>query len=86
MPKRNRDSALGIGHFQVKTRLASQKLRMTEDKHLVDYLLLLRFGTSDVGQASRPLLNLASISKIVKKPLSTIRDLINRGVESKMKK
>jgi hypothetical protein len=57
---------------------------MTEDQHLVDYLLLLRFGTSDVGQASRPMLNYASVSKIVKKPLSTIMDLIKRGIESKI--
>ena len=85
MPKRNRDQALGMGDFQVKTRLSSQKLRMTEDQHLVDYLLLLRFGKIDVGQTSRPMLNFASISKIMKKPLSTIRDLIKRGVESKMK-
>jgi hypothetical protein len=84
MPKRNTDQALGIGDFQAKTRLASQKLRMTEDQHLVDYLLLLRFGTSDVGQASRPMLNYASVSKIVKKPLSTIMDLIKRGIESKI--
>jgi hypothetical protein len=68
MPKRNRDLALGIGDFLEKTRLASQKLRMTEDQHLVDYLLLLRFGTSDIGQASRPMLNYASISKIMQKP------------------
>ena len=68
MPKRNRDQALGIGDFQVKTRLSSQKLCMTEDQHLVDYLLLLRFGTIDVGQASRPVLNFASISKIMQKP------------------
>jgi hypothetical protein len=59
---------LGIGDFRAKTRLASQKLRMTEDQHLVDYLLLLRFGTVDVGQASRPRLNFASISKIMQKP------------------
>jgi hypothetical protein len=53
---------------------------MTEDQNLVDYLLLLRFGTCDVGQASRPRLNLASISRIMKKPLSTIRYLIKLGV------
>ena len=85
MPKIVKDLALGIGDFYMKSRLASQKLRMTEDQHLVDYLLLLRFGTCDVGQASRPRLNFASISRITKKPLSTIRDLIKRGVESKMK-
>ena len=58
---------------------------MSEDQQLVDYLLLLRFGTCEVGQAFRPILNLASISKIIKKPLSTIRDLIKRGVEAKVK-
>ena len=58
---------------------------MTEDQQLIDYLLLLRFGTCEVGPASRPLLNFASISKITKKPLSSIRDLIKIGIESRLK-
>jgi hypothetical protein len=41
---------------------------MTEDQQLIDYLLLLRFGICEVGPASRPMLNFASISKITKKP------------------
>ena len=65
MQKHIRDKALGIGDFHMKTRLSSQKLLMTEDQQLIDYLLLLRFGTGDVGQAPRPVLNFASISKIV---------------------
>ena len=69
----------------MQTRLSSQKLRMTEDQQLIDYLLLLRFGTCEVGPASRPMLNFASISKITKKPLSTITDLIKLGIESKLK-
>ena len=69
----------------MQTRLSKQKLRMTEDQQLIDYLLLLRFGTREVGPASRPMLNFASISKITKKPLSTIRDLIKLGIESKLK-
>jgi hypothetical protein len=69
----------------MQTRLSSKKLRMTEDQQLIDYLLLLRFGTCEVGPASRPMLNFASISKITKKPLSTIRDLIKLGIESKLK-
>ena len=85
MPKRIRDLGLGIWDFHVQTRLYSQKLRMTEDQQLIDYLLLLRFGTCDIGQASRPLLNFASISKIMKKPFSTIRDLIKLGILSKLK-
>ena len=59
---------------------------MTEDPQLVDYLLLLRFGTSDAGQAPRPVLNFTSILKVVRKPVSTIRDLIKSGIESKIKK
>ena len=58
---------------------------MTEDQQLIDYILLLRFGTCEVGPASRPMLNFASISKITKKPLSSIRDLIKLGIESKLK-
>ena len=85
MPKRSRDVEEEKWDFQGKALLSSKKLRMSEDQQLVDYLLLLRYGTCDVGQASRPILNLASISKITKKPLSTIRDLIKRGVEAKIK-
>ena len=58
---------------------------MTEDQQLIDYLLLLRFGTCEVGPAARPILNFASISKITKKPLSSIRDLIKLGIELKLK-
>ena len=65
--------------------LRRNKLRISEDHQLVDYLILLRYGTCEVGKASRPILNLSSISKITKKPLSTIRDLIKRGVEAKIK-
>ena len=86
MQKHSRDKALGIGDFHMKTRLSLQKLRMTEDQQLFDYLLLLRFGTSDVGQAARPVLNFASISKVVRNPVSTIRDLIKRGIVSNIKK
>ena len=84
MPKRSRDAEEVKGDFQWKARLSEKKLRMSEDQQLVDYLLLLRFGTCEVGQASRPILNLASISKITKKPLSTIRALIKYGVEGKI--
>ena len=85
MPKHIRDKTLGIGDLHMKTRLSSQKLRMTEHQQLIDYLLLLRFGISDVGQTARPVLNYASISKVVRKPVSTIRDLIKHGIVSKMK-
>ena len=57
-----------------------------KDQQLIDYLLHLRFGTSDVGQAARTVLNFASISKVVRKPVSTIRELNKRGIESMIKK
>ena len=69
----------------MKTRLSLHKLRMTEDQQLIDYLLLLRYGAFDINQASRPILNFVSISKIIRKPLSTIRDIIKLGMESKIK-
>ena len=67
MPKNIRDKALGIGDFHMKTRLSSQRLLMTEDQQLIDYLLLLRFDTSDPCHEPRPVLNFASTSKVVKK-------------------
>ena len=54
MPKHIRDKALGIGDFHMKTRLSSQGLRMAEDPQLVDYLLQLRFGTSDPAKHPDP--------------------------------
>ena len=66
MPKHIRDKALGIGDLHMKTRLSSQRLRIAEDQQLIDCLLPLRFGTSDPGQAPRPVLNFASISKVVR--------------------
>ena len=80
-----RDKDMGIEEYHKKIRLSSQKLRMTEYKKLIECLLLLRLGTSYVGQAPRPVLNFASISKVVKNPVSTVRDLIKHGIVSKMK-
>ena len=66
MHKHIRDKAFGIGDFLMKTRLSSQKLRMNKDQQRIDYVLLLKFGTSDLGQAARPVLNFASISKVLR--------------------
>ena len=68
------------------TRLSLQKLSMTEDQQLIDYLLLLRFGTCDINEESIPILNFVSISKIIRKPLSSFRDLIKLGMDLKMQK
>ena len=57
---------------------------MSEDPLLIDYLLLLRFCGSEPDLCLRPLLNYASISRITKKPLSTIRNLIKLGIKAKL--
>ena len=56
---------------------------MSEDPLLIDYLLLLRFGSSEPEKCLRPLLNYASISRITKKPYSTVMALIKLGIEAK---
>ena len=44
-------------------------MRMTEDPDLIDYLLLLRFGVTRGRDGARPVLNYASIARLVKKPV-----------------
>ena len=55
---------------------SSQGAPMSEDPLLIDYLLLLRFGSSNPNKCLRPLLNYTFISRITKKPLLTVRALI----------
>jgi hypothetical protein len=53
---------------------------MTEDLEFVKYLLLLRFGTLKDVPSAPPILNYTSISKIVKRPLQTVRRLVFLGL------
>ena len=41
---------------------------MTEDPNLISYLLLLRFGSVEHALSASPILNYASIAKVVAKP------------------
>jgi hypothetical protein len=58
---------------------------MTEDPQLISYLLLLRYGAVSGFDSAVPILNYASISKLVKKPLQTVRRLIILGLEAHKK-
>ena len=49
---------------------------MTEDKVMLDYLLLLRFGGRDHALTSPPILSFAAIAKLINKPPETVRRLI----------
>ena len=55
---------------------------MTEDPMLIDYLLLLRFGPAKGADHGKPALNHSSISRLVRKPISTVRDLIRKGLQA----
>ena len=55
---------------------------MTQDQDLLDYLLLLRYGPAKVPGVAHPILNLSSVARMVKMPLSTVRDLIRVGLKS----
>ena len=49
---------------------------MTEDPMLIDYLLLLRFGPAKGADHGKPALNYSSVTLLVRKSISTVRDLI----------
>ena len=59
-----------------------QASRMTEDPDLIDYLLLLRFGPSRGRDEGRPVLNYASVARLAKRPVATVRDLITMGLQA----
>ena len=50
---------------------------MSQDQELLDYLILLRFGPNFDFSNQQPLLNIASIAKLMKKPAGTISRLLN---------
>jgi hypothetical protein len=49
---------------------------MSQDQELLNYLILLRFGPNFDISNHRPLLNIASIAKLMKKPAGTISRLL----------
>ena len=55
---------------------------MTEDPELIDYLMLLRFGPAKGAGHGNPALNYSSVSRLVRKPISTVRDLIRKGLQA----
>ena len=72
MPKHIKASGGHPGGPRTRRPGSSQGAPMSEDPLLIDYLLLLWFG-SNPNKFLRPLLNYASISRITKKPLTAIK-------------
>ena len=61
---------------------AKFKLPMKCDKQLLTYVLTLRFGTSDNPDPSKPLLNYQSIATLIRKPVSTVIELVKAGLHA----
>lgn len=49
---------------------------------LLSYVILLRFGTLENPNFSKPILNYISIAKLIKKPVTTIIMLIKAGIRA----
>ena len=61
---------------------ANKRYFMCEDQELIDYFLLLRFGNVKATSRSTPILNYASIAKVVNISDATVRKLIMKGVQA----
>ena len=57
-------------------------MAMTQNWDFIKYLLLLRYGIAYEQTIKRPILNIISISKLTRKPPSTISYLIKLGLKS----
>ena len=57
-------------------------MALTQNWDFIKYLLLLRYGIAYEQTIKRPILNIISISKLTRKPPSTISYLIKLGLKS----
>ena len=53
---------------------------MRHDTQLLTYVLLLRFGKIPDTEAPQPVMNYSSISKVIRKPVSTVIELIKTAI------
>ena len=54
---------------------------MTQDQSLLDYLLLLRYGTYIPSDALKQILSLTAVAKVVQRPRQTVSTLITLGLQ-----
>jgi hypothetical protein len=53
---------------------------MRHDTQLLTYVLLLRFGKIPDSEATQPVMNYSSIAKLIRKPVSTVIELIKTAI------
>jgi hypothetical protein len=52
------------------------------DPQLLSYVILLRFGTAVNPDFTKPILNYQSIAKLIKKPVTTVIELVKFGIRA----
>ncbi len=57
---------------------------MRHDPQLLTYVLLLRFGKIPCSEPRHPLMNYASIAKVIKKPVTTVIELVKAALGASM--
>ena len=58
---------------------------LCHNKDLIEYLLILRYGLKSKRNFSKPILNISSISKLIKLSHTTVSYLLNKGKQKKGK-
>ena len=58
----------------------ARKLYNTENQDLLNYLMLLRYGTNTPHEGCSPILNIKSVSEVSGIKYSTVRGLLKHGV------
>ena len=56
--------------------------RSRYDSQLLSYVILLRFGTAFNPDFTKPILNYQSIAKLIKKPVTTVIELVKFGIKA----
>ena len=71
------------GQLGIKGSLGAPKpAPMTQDQELLDHLLLLRYGSSTDPDHLTPILNVTSIAKLTKIPVSSVQRLIKQALKA----
>ena len=62
--------------------LGASKKPMRHDFKLLQYILMLRFGKVPDSESTEPILNYSSIAKLLRKPITTVIELIKAALVS----
>jgi hypothetical protein len=56
--------------------------RSRYDPQLLSYVILLRFGTAINSDFTKPILNYQSIAKLIKKPVTTVIEIVKFAIRA----